>query len=241
MDLADPRLKGKVTMPAPGDIGAGGFLLGLAAELGKDYKDPDQMKEVVDWVTTNIGAERPQAHQHSAELQTAAGVGRGRCRGLLERLARLEYFGGDTDIAQVVPAALSHQRLPVDPQGCAAPGAGPDLHQLAAGPGRPVPQRWPIDHGPWAELSEGLLGADYVDHIPDWFKADYYNYYLTLDQIKTGFQSAGLAGLNASAKVVPGLLRPAARAVGSDDPRRSRVRRARGAQASRYQTIARVR
>ena len=33
-----------------GDITAGGFLLGLAAELGKDYKDPAQMKEVVDWV-----------------------------------------------------------------------------------------------------------------------------------------------------------------------------------------------
>ena len=54
MDLADPRLKGKVTLPPPGDITAGGLFLGLASELGKDYKDPAQMKEVVDWVMTNI-------------------------------------------------------------------------------------------------------------------------------------------------------------------------------------------
>ena len=54
-DLADPRLKNKVTLPAAGDITAGGFFLGLAAELGKDYKDPNQMKDVVDWAVTNIG------------------------------------------------------------------------------------------------------------------------------------------------------------------------------------------
>ena len=58
MDLADPRLKGKVTVPPPGDISAGGFLLALANELGKDYKDPEQMKEVVDWLIANIGPNR---------------------------------------------------------------------------------------------------------------------------------------------------------------------------------------
>ena len=50
------------------------------------------------------------------------------------------------------------------------------------------PNTWPIEHGPWSELSEGLLGPDYVDQIPDWFKADYYKYYLTLDQIKSNFK-----------------------------------------------------
>ena len=35
------------------------------------------------------------------------------------------------------------------------------------------PNAWPIEHGPWSELSEGFLGPDYVDQVPDWFKADY--------------------------------------------------------------------
>ena len=55
MDLADPRLKGKLTLPKPTDITAGGLLLGLASEMGKDYKDPEQMKEVVDWAVQNLG------------------------------------------------------------------------------------------------------------------------------------------------------------------------------------------
>ena len=46
------------------------------------------------------------------------------------------------------------------------------------------PNAWPIDHGPWSELSEGFLGPDYVDQVPDWFKADYFNYFPNLDQIK---------------------------------------------------------
>ena len=62
MDLADPRLKGKVILPPPGDITNGGLFLGLASELGKDYKDAAQMKEVVDWVDGQRLPERPQVH-----------------------------------------------------------------------------------------------------------------------------------------------------------------------------------
>ncbi len=63
------------------------------------------------------------------------------------------------------------------------------------------PNSWNIGHGPWAELSEGLLGEAYESHIPDWFQADYYNYYLTLDQIKSSLQTLDWPAFNASAKV----------------------------------------
>ena len=62
------------------------------------------------------------------------------------------------------------------------------------------PNTWPIGHGQWGELSEGFLGPDYVSHIPDWFKADYYTYYPTLDQIKTSFKTLDWTAYNASAK-----------------------------------------
>ena len=45
------------------------------------------------------------------------------------------------------------------------------------------PDSWGITHGAWAELNEGLLGESYADLIPDWFKADYFTYYPTIEQL----------------------------------------------------------
>ena len=143
MDLADPRLKGKVTLPAPGDITAGGFLLGLAAELGQGLQGPGP----------DEGGRRLGDHQHRTERRQVhlrlvgdAAAARGPARSMPCRfwnsLGRLEYFSGHTDTALLVPAErLPGQRLPVDPEGRAAPGPRPDLHQLAARHGRPVPER----------------------------------------------------------------------------------------------------
>src|SRR5439155_12153551 len=94
MDLADPSLKGKVTLPAPGDITAGGFFLGLASELGKDYKDPNQMKEVVDWVITNIGPNVAKYTTDQPTLQKLFESGAVDAVGFWNSLARLEYLGG---------------------------------------------------------------------------------------------------------------------------------------------------
>ena len=63
------------------------------------------------------------------------------------------------------------------------------------------PNDWPINHGQWSELSEGFLGPDYVSHVPDWFTADYFKYFPTLDQIKTQFKPIDWDAYNASAKV----------------------------------------
>ena len=50
------------------------------------------------------------------------------------------------------------------------------------------PDSWGITHGAWAELNEGLLGESYADLIPDWFKADYFTYYPTIEQLTTTFK-----------------------------------------------------
>ncbi len=201
-DLADPRLKGKVTLPAPGDITAGGFLLGLAAELGKDYKDPNQMKEVVDWAVTNIGPNVVQYTTDQPTLQKLFESGAVDAVGFWNSLARLEYLGGHPDAALLVPSTI----YPANgyewiPKGAEHPVLAQIFMNWRLAKDVQFPNAWPIEHGPWSELSEGFLGPDYVDQVPDWFKADYATYYPTLEQIQSSFKQIDWAAYNASAKV----------------------------------------
>jgi ABC-type Fe3+ transport system substrate-binding protein len=201
-DLADPRLKNKVTLPAAGDITAGGFFLGLAAELGKDYKDPNQMKEVVDWAITNIGPNVVQYTQDQPTLQTLFESGAADAVTFWNSLARLEYFSGHKDAALLVPPTIypanGYLWIPKKAQ-------HPVLAQIfinwRLSPEVQFPNTWPIDHGKWSELSEGFLGPKYVDQVPDWFKADYFTYFPTLEQIQTSFKPIDWKAYNASAKV----------------------------------------
>jgi spermidine/putrescine-binding protein len=199
-DLADPRMKGKVVLPPPGDITNGGLFLGLASELGKDYKDPAQMKEVVDWVVANIGPNVLKYTPDSAEMQQLLRSGAADAVSFWNSLARLEYFGGNTDAALLVPSAI----YPVNgylwvPKGAAHPVLAQVFMNWRLAKDVQFPNAWPIDHGPWSELSEGFLGPDYVDQVPDWFKADYGKYFPTLDQIKA-FKTVDWKAYNASQK-----------------------------------------
>ena len=53
-DLADPKLKGHVVLPTVGTMHFAHFLLNLAFALGKDYKNPEDMKEVIKYAATKI-------------------------------------------------------------------------------------------------------------------------------------------------------------------------------------------
>jgi spermidine/putrescine-binding protein len=202
MDLADPRLKGKLTMPKPTDITAGGLMLGLAAEMGKDYKDSDQMKEVVDWAVENIGPNVVKYTTDQATPQQLFESGAVDAVGFWNSLARLEYLGGHTEAALLVPPTIypanGYLWIPKNAQ-------HPVLAQIFVNwrlaKDVQFPNDWPIDHGQWSELSEGFLGPDYVDLVPDWFKADYNTYFPTLDQIKSGFKTIDWKAYNESAKV----------------------------------------
>jgi ABC-type thiamine transport system substrate-binding protein len=201
-DLANPQLKGKVTIPAAGDITAGGFLLGVAAELGKDYKDPNQMKEVVDWVVANILPNVAQVTTDQPTLQQLFESGQADAVTFWNSLARLEYLGGHKDAALLVPSTIypANGYLWV-PKGAAHPVLAQIFMNWRLAPDVQFPNAWPIDHGKWSELSEGFLGPEYVSLVPDWFKADYGTYYPTLDQIKSSFKSIDWKAYNDSAKV----------------------------------------
>ncbi len=200
-DLADPRLKGRITLPQPGDITAGGFFLGIAAELGKDYKDPAQMKEVVDWVMENIGPNVLKYTTDSSEMQQLLRSGAVDAVAFWNSLARLEYFGGNKDAALLVPQNV----FPANgylwiPKGAQHPILAQIFINWRISPEVQFPNDWPIENGPWSELSERFLGPDYESHIPEWFKADYFTYYPTLDQIKSQFKQVDWKAYNASSK-----------------------------------------
>ena len=155
-DLADPRLKGKVTLPPPGDISSGGFLLALAAELGKDYKDPNQMKEVVDWVIKNIGPNLIKYTTTQSTLSSLIESGarpRPRSTGMASPASSTSVATRTSPRSSQRPSTRSTATSgsPREP----APGAGPDLRELAPRSGRPVPQH--LEHGPRA-LGRALRG-----------------------------------------------------------------------------------
>jgi spermidine/putrescine-binding protein len=201
-DLANPALKGKITLPVSGDITAGGFLLGLASEMGKDYKDPAQMKEVVDWVATNIAPNVLKYTSDSSEMQQLLRSGAAYAVTFWNSLARLEYFSGkNNDAKLLLPSAI----YPVNgylwiPRGAAHPVLAQIFINWRLSPEVQFPNKWPIDHGPWSELSEGFLGPDYVSQVPDWFTKDYFSYFPTLDQIKTQFKTVDWDAYNKGVK-----------------------------------------
>jgi len=202
MDLADPSLKGKVTLPAPGDITAGGFFLGLASELGKDYKDPAQMKEVVDWSAAHIGPNVLKYTSDSAEMQRLLRSGAAYAVTFWNSLARLEFFSGkNNDATLLLPSAI----YPVNgylwiPKGAAHPVLAQIFINWRLSPEVQFPNNWPIDHGPWSELSEGFLGPSYVTQVPTWFATDYFKYFPTLDQIQTQFKTVDWEAYNKGQK-----------------------------------------
>jgi spermidine/putrescine-binding protein len=202
MDLADPRLKGKLTMPKPTDITAGGLLLGLAAEMGKDYKDPNQMKEVVDWAVKNIGPNVVKYTTDQATPQQLFESGAVDAVGFWNSLARLEYLGGHKEAALLVPPTIypANGYLWI-PKNAPHPVLAQIFMNWRLAKDVQFPNAWPIDHGQWSELSEGFLGPDYVNLVPDWFKADYNTYFPTLDQIKSGFKTIDWKAYNDSTKV----------------------------------------
>ena len=191
-DLADPRLQGKVTLPLPGDVTAGGFLVSIAGELGKDYRDPNQMIEVVDWVVDNIGPNVLKYTSDQSEMQQLLQSGAADAVTFWNSLARLIFLGGDNDAALLVSEGGVY---PINgymwiPKGAPHPVLAQIFINWRISPEVQFPNNWDIEPGPWSELHEGFLGPAYSQSlIPDWFVNDYFTYFPTSQQIDELFQT----------------------------------------------------
>jgi spermidine/putrescine-binding protein len=193
-DLADPRLKGKITIPEVGDITNGGHLIGMAWSLGKDYKQPDDMKAVVDFIVKEVKPNVIKVTTDSAEMQRLLRSGAAQACCFWNSLARLEQLSGEAGTDKTV-YTLPSTGVPVINGYMWIPKAAPHplLAQLflnwristdgmipgdkwpsAPGAG---PMNWQQNQGPFSEIFEGVLYADQEKGVPPWFADSYKKFY----------------------------------------------------------------
>lgn len=193
-DLADPRLKGRITMPLSGDITAGGFLIGVAWSLGKDYKDPAQMSEAIDFVCTKIHPNVLKYTSDSSEMQQLLRAETIDVAGFWNSLARLEGLSGEAGTKDTTFAPMaSGQGMINGFMWVPKKAPHPVLAQLFMNwrlnnDVQSPADSWGITHAAWAEIYEGPMGASYENIVPAWFAPDSSKYYPSFDQITKTFK-----------------------------------------------------
>jgi spermidine/putrescine-binding protein len=191
-DLADERLRGRLTMPIPGDITCAGMLLGIAASLGLDYKQPDQMTEAIDFAIQKIHPNVLQYTTDSATMQQLLRAGVVDAVGFWNSLARAEFLNGQTNTALMI--AKSGQYLANGFMWITKGAPHPVLAQIfvnwrLSDEVQFPAESWGLDPGPWSELQEGILGESYADLVPEWFAEDYFSFYPTVEQLETSYKT----------------------------------------------------
>lgn len=189
-DLADARLKRRIALPKPEGKLAGVFLLGVANALGKDYKNPAQMRAAIETVCTQIIPNAYTFTNNLNELQQLLRENRIDVAVSWNLLARLERFSdaaGTQDIAyrpmaSGQPALNGYAWIP---RGTAHPAlAQLFINWRLSRDGQLPGEAWGISNLAWGEYHEGLLGASYADAIPATFKENYFSIYPTVEQIQ---------------------------------------------------------
>ncbi|GBC68413.1 hypothetical protein HRbin01_00094 [archaeon HR01] len=175
--LADSRLKEKITLWVFEDNGFWGFLVVLAEELGKNYKNPDDMKEVLRWLAENVHPNVIKYTSDEAELDELLGRDISWASAYWCALAegysvtRPELKG-----SQVLPWQFnsSHVNLPGIfwiPKNVEHPLMAQVLADFYISPLHQLPdinKYTQYTKELWLRTEEGLLGPDYAQYVPDW-------------------------------------------------------------------------
>ncbi len=179
--LADPRLKGKLTLWVPTDNGLWGWWAVMANELGYDYHNLDDMKKALKWIADNIHPNVLKYTSDEGELKDliekelawiiaywcCTGEGYSITKPWLKGCQVLPYFKGQSNNLPGVywiPKKVEH---PVLAQIAAD-------WELSAGLQMTDIKQWPLGADEkqsqelWAMALEGPLGQDYLQFVPDW-------------------------------------------------------------------------
>jgi len=210
--LADPRLKGHVSLWPSSDNGAWGWWAVMAGELGLDYHSLDDMKKTLDWIAKNIHPnvlkytddEGEMDQLLSSETVWVCGYWCALAEGYRVTNPVLQgshLMPGFKGVDGNFPAP--HADLPGFlwiPKNTASPVLAqiaadfelsplalfPDIHQWKFGPDDKTSEML------WARAEEGILGPDHNQYIPDWVNAlgpkGINELYPTLDQAKSAPQ-----------------------------------------------------
>jgi spermidine/putrescine-binding protein len=191
-DLADERLRQRLTMPLPGDITCGGILMGIAAALDLDYMQPAEMTEAIDFAIEGIHPNVLQYTTDSATMQQLLRGGVVDAVGFWNSLARMEFLSGQANTAFLIAESgqfLANGYMWI-PKGTPHPVlAQVFVNWRLSDEAQFPPESWGLEPGPWAELNEGILGESYADLVPEWFADDYFTYYPTIEQLSTNYKS----------------------------------------------------
>lgn len=189
-DLADERLRQKLTMPIPGDITCAGMMLGVAGSLGLDYKNPDEMTQAIDFMIQDIHPNVLQYTTDSATMQQLLRSGVVDAVGFWNSLGRMEFLNGQANTAFMIAESGQYlaNGLMWIPKGAPHPVLAQIFVNWRLSDEVQFPaESWGLEPGPWAELQEGILGESYADLVPEWFADDYFDYYPTIEQLSTSY------------------------------------------------------
>ncbi len=175
--LADSRLREKITLWVFEDNGFWGWLTVMAQDLGKNYKNPDEMKEVLKWVAENIHPNVLKYTSDEAELDELLGreiswasaywcaLGEGYVLTKPElkgnQVLPWEFKSPQVNLPGIlwIPKDVEHPLLAQ----VAADWLISPLHQLPD-----INKYKEYTKELWLRTEEGLLGPEYAQYIPDW-------------------------------------------------------------------------
>lgn len=187
-DLADARLKGRIALPAAGDVTAAGFLIGVAAALGKNPAQAEDMRATIEWVCANVQPSVIKRTSSLGDLQELLRQDRIDVAVGWNMLARREGLSGAEGTEDVAfrPMAAGHAAMNGYlwvPKGAPHPVLAQLFIEWRLSDGGQLPdEAWGLDHQRWGEYHEGLLGPSYARAIPAWLSADYARYYGAADR-----------------------------------------------------------
>lgn len=205
-DLADARVNRRFTLPRAEGIPAGAFLVGMAGALGKDYKNPDRMRDTIAYVCSQIVPNALRVTNDFSEMQELLREDRIDVAVAWNMLARLEGLSGADGTQDITFRAMESGQPAINgyawiPKGTAHPVLAQLWIQWRLSDGGQLPtDAWGISNVVWGEYQEGLLGASYEAAIPEWLKPDYFRMYPSVGATRDLYKQVDWAYYNEHAE-----------------------------------------